>query len=116
MVTTGEENMCVPCDEIDVSLLANTSLLATSGYRTMRGRTGLASSSREETDFLFVSLSACAADQAGRSRSQTAGATRRCSSELENSMPRSDHLICACAWWIPPQNFFWKKSTMESRA
>jgi hypothetical protein len=44
---------------------------------------------------LFVSLSGCAADQAGRSRSQTAGATRRCSSDLEKSMPRSHHLLCA---------------------
>jgi hypothetical protein len=34
---------------------------------------------------------------AGRFRSQTAGATRICSSDLEKkSVPRSHHLICAC--------------------
>jgi hypothetical protein len=65
----------------------------------------LAARGRELTYFLFVCFSLRLCDVSGRSRSQTAGATRRCSSDFEKSMPRSHHLICACVVDSSAENF-----------
>jgi hypothetical protein len=82
----------------------------------IRGRTGLAASGREETDFcLFLSQVVRRIRQADfvRRLQELQGYAHL---TLKKNLCLEVVISSARVWWIPLQQFFRKKSAMESRA